>query len=117
MATTVYLLQGQRNKTYVGASCDLTKRLRQHNGEIAGGAAQTRGARPWTVQCTVTGFETRQHALQFEFAWRRVHRRMRPRPPYTLQGRRASLERLLSLPRWSRNAPPAAACRLCVTDA
>ena len=91
----VYLLENAAGRTYVGASVDVAKRLRQHNGALCGGAAQTRVGRPWTLHTTVAGFVTRQQALQFEFAWRRVHRTRRPRPPYTVAGRCAALRHLL----------------------
>ena len=102
----VYLLRNATGRTYVGCTVGLRKRVRQHNGELAGGAAQTARGRPWEVECVVEGFRTRQEALQFEFAWRRVHRRRRH--PYTVSGRRASLAHLQTMARWSRNAPLAA---------
>jgi predicted GIY-YIG superfamily endonuclease len=37
----VYLLESTNQSTYVGATVDLTKRLRQHNKEIKGGAVAT----------------------------------------------------------------------------
>lgn len=111
----VYLLRNADGRTYVGCTVHLARRLRQHNGDLAGGAAQTRRGRPWHVECVVEGFRTRTEALQFEFAWRRVHRR--DRQPYTCAGRRASLARLRELPRWSRNAPLAADVPLRVRDA
>jgi predicted GIY-YIG superfamily endonuclease len=110
----VYLLENARGCTYVGCCNDLAKRLRQHNGELVGGAAQTHCRGPWTVRRTISGFQTRQQALQFEYAWRRVHRRMRPRPPYTVHGRCSALQRLMGLERWSRRAPPAATVNLTV---
>ena len=103
----VYLLQSTNRlrRTYVGCTCRGARhRLRQHNGEIRGGARQTQTARPWVVRTLVTGFRTRQEALQFEFAWRRVHRR--GRHVYSVRGRRNSLAKLCSMTRWSRNAPP-----------
>lgn len=101
----VYLLVSEAGRTYVGSTLCLAKRLRQHNGELAGGAAQTRGRGPWRVACAVEGFRSRREALQFEFAWRRVHRRLRAR--YDVAGRRAALAALMARPRWSKNAPPA----------
>jgi predicted GIY-YIG superfamily endonuclease len=111
----VYLLRNERGRTYVGCAVDAARRLRQHNGELAGGAAQTARGRPWRHVLVVEGFGTRRHALQFEYAWRRVHRRRRC--AYTVAGRRASLAHLMALPRWSRNAPPAAEVRLVVREA
>ena len=37
----VYLLVSTNGNTYVGATVDLTRRLRQHNKEIKGGAHAT----------------------------------------------------------------------------
>lgn len=110
----VYLLRNEAGRTYVGSTCALPRRLRQHNGELAGGARQTAGRGPWTVAKVVRGFHQRREALQFEFAWRRVHRRRRC--AYTLAGRERSLTCLLALARWSRNAPPAEEVPLVVED-
>ena len=37
----VYLLESTNHCTYVGATMNLDRRLRQHNGEIKGGARAT----------------------------------------------------------------------------
>ena len=52
-------------ETYVGVTTDVQRRLRQHNGELAGGAAATAG-RQWRVVTTFQGFDSKHHALQFE---------------------------------------------------
>jgi len=115
MAVAVYLLESEpTRRTYVGCTTSgVAHRLRQHNGDLSGGAAQTASGRPWRVVLLVQGFRTRQEGLQFEYAWRRVHRRLRR--PYTVAGRRASLEHLRTLPRWSSRAPPASEVPLRVT--
>ena len=111
----VYLLRNEGQRTYVGYTSKCWKRrLRQHNGELVGGARQTSTGRPWNVECVVTGFDTKTQALQFEFAWRRIHRRFKY--PYTVQGRRQSLAHLCTLERWSRNAPLAIEVRLQVIE-
>ncbi|MBA5248580.1 MAG: GIY-YIG nuclease family protein, partial [Gammaproteobacteria bacterium] len=38
----VYLLECTNNTLYCGVTNDIKKRLRQHNGEIVGGARYTR---------------------------------------------------------------------------
>lgn len=114
MEVVVYLLCNDAGRTYVGCAVDSARRLRQHNGELSGGAAQTRRGRPWRHVVLVDGFRTRQEGLQFEYAWRRVHRRRRC--AYSVAGRRSSLEALLALPYWSRNAPPASEVTLRVQD-
>ena len=51
----VYLLRCADGSLYAGVASDLERRLRQHNGEIAGGARYTRGRRPvklvWSEAC------------------------------------------------------------------
>jgi predicted GIY-YIG superfamily endonuclease len=58
-------------RTYIGATVDLERRLRQHNGELKGGARRT-SARPgeWYRVCYVRGFTTWRAALQFEWRWK-----------------------------------------------
>lgn len=42
----VYILECNNNTFYTGITNNLKKRLRQHNGEIVGGAFYTRNKRP-----------------------------------------------------------------------
>lgn len=57
--------------TYIGATVNLERRLRQHNGEITGGAKAThRGGSTWVRACHVAGFQKERDALQFEWAWK-----------------------------------------------
>ncbi|CAM6098833.1 unnamed protein product [Calypogeia fissa] len=64
------LLSGDSKKTYVGVSFDVRRRLRQHNGEIAGGAKSCRPGRPWRLVYTIQGFHSRNEACQFEWKWK-----------------------------------------------
>lgn len=65
----MYILSSTvKNKTYVGVSDNIHHRLRQHNGEITGGAASTRVGRPWRIVGFLNGFTSREEALRFE--WR-----------------------------------------------
>ena len=106
MLPVVYLLQNSCGKTYVGCTIsEVSHRIKQHNGDLSGGARQTEKGRPWSLYCTISGFRTRQESLQFEFAWRRVHRYQRPRPLYNVHGRLQSLDVLMAKERWSKNAP------------
>ena len=66
-----YTLYNSKFRTYVGTTNDLQRRLRQHNGELSGGARFTRGQGPWKVGIVVSGFVDRKHALQFEWAAKR----------------------------------------------
>ena len=64
-----YLLQSS-SKTYVGATIDPDRRLRQHNGELSGGAKATRGYK-WERKCLVGIFDSEHDALSFEWHWKR----------------------------------------------
>jgi predicted GIY-YIG superfamily endonuclease len=66
----VYLLfcdNGRR--TYIGATNDVDRRLRQHNRELSGGARSTHG-KSWTRACYIGGFPDWNAALQFEWMWK-----------------------------------------------
>lgn len=60
----IYLLRCD-TRTYVGASVDPERRLRQHNVEIRGGARATRG-KSWSLICIVGPFENKSTALRWE---------------------------------------------------
>jgi predicted GIY-YIG superfamily endonuclease len=77
---SVYILESEDAKlTYVGWTVDLGHRLRQHNGELVGGAKYTkRRGGGWRFAGTVTGvgaWWTRTAALQFEWALKRQRRK------------------------------------------
>lgn len=101
----VYLLVAYKNTTnqviatYVGATVDVDRRLRQHNKEIKGGAHAT-SARvvqgcTWKRHCYVRGFPTWKAALQFEWRWKQISRKLSKGPP--LERRLDALNTLLAL--------------------
>jgi predicted GIY-YIG superfamily endonuclease len=55
------------NRTYIGATKTLSRRIRQHNGEITGGARYTRTGRPWTIAWYVTGSPSWNTTLSCEW--------------------------------------------------
>ena len=98
----VYLLVSTNGNTYVGATVDLERRLRQHNKEIKGGAHATgikvAKGEIWERAAHVSGFPNWQAALQFEWRWKQISRKysikMNP-----LERRIKALKDLLALER------------------
>uniref|UniRef100_A0A6C0JYV3 GIY-YIG domain-containing protein n=1 Tax=viral metagenome TaxID=1070528 RepID=A0A6C0JYV3_9ZZZZ len=98
----VYLLESSDKATYVGATIDVDRRLRQHNKEIKGGAHAT-GAKVakgeiWYRVCYVKGFPDWTAALQFEWRWKHLSRQL-PMNMEPVERRKKALEQLLSLER------------------
>jgi len=75
-----YLLytEGQNKYTYIGATLDPDRRLRQHNKEISGGARAT-GMRvgqglTWKRACYLKNIPDWRSALQIEWRWKQLGR-------------------------------------------
>ena len=98
----VYLLVSTNGNTYVGATVDLERRLRQHNKEIKGGAHATGikvlQGETWIRAAHVSGFPDWQAALQFEWRWKQLTRKMSPQLK-PLERRIIALKQLLALER------------------
>ena len=107
----VYLLESSTGATYIGATVDLNRRLRQHNKEIKGGAHATgsRVARGeiWQRVAYIAGFPDWQAALQFEWRWKNLSRTKAFRSiKKPLDKRLAALNKLLSLAKSTEKAIP-----------
>lgn len=73
-----YILRSlTHDKTYVGYTVDFAHRLRQHNGEITGGAKKTHRFRPWLPVCVIKGFANESQALRFEARLHHAERKRR----------------------------------------
>lgn len=96
----VYLLHSTDNSTYVGATVDLERRLRQHNKIIKGGAHATsmkvNAGQTWERACYVEGFPDWQAALQFEWRWKQISRKLSNKL-FPLKRRMIALKQLLAL--------------------
>lgn len=73
MSSYVCYLLASGNRTYIGITNNLHRRIRQHNQEIKGGAKYTRG-RQWRVVCYVGHFPTKSEAMRFEWRFKRSGR-------------------------------------------
>ena len=96
----VYLLLSTNNSTYVGSTVDLNRRLRQHNKEISGGAIATTSkvlnGEAWVRVAHVEGFPDWQSALQFEWRWKQLSRKLGSQM-LPLERRMVALKQLLAL--------------------
>ena len=105
----VYLLVSTDGSTYVGATVNLYRRLRQHNKELVGGAMATgmkvAKGQSWDRHCYVEGFPTWQACLQFEWRWKQLYRKL-PHNIERLERRMMALYELLSLERSTTKAVP-----------
>lgn len=96
-----YLLESTViNRTYVGYTVDLKRRLRQHNGEIKGGAKRSRWGKPWCVVGYLGGFPNSTVALQFEWALHHCRK-----GGWGCNGRIRAIEILLESERVTAKAP------------
>lgn len=109
MSFFVYLLVSTNGLTYVGATIDLDRRLRQHNAEIKGGAKRTtmrvKQGEEWTRECYISGFPSWKCALQFEWRWkqltRKIHEKCNP-----FERRIKALNQLIKLEQSTSKAIP-----------
>ena len=93
----VYILRNGKS-LYVGATIDLSHRIRQHNGELSGGAHRTSSKGPgWVCLLYVQGFQSRTESLQFEYALKREAKHH----GYSTQARKRAVHALLSQEHWT----------------
>jgi len=69
----VYVLECADGSLYTGIAVDVARRLKQHNGELAGGPKYTRGRRPVRLRWSDAA-PHRSAALQREAAIKRLSR-------------------------------------------
>ena len=88
--------------TYVGVSPDPDRRLRQHNGEICGGAKYTTSkGSGWNHICLISGFQDKIQAMQLEWAIKHV-------PPRNTGGIINRLKKMITAmkrERWTSKSP------------
>ena len=103
MSYFVYFIQSTNGSTYIGATIDLDKRIRQHNKEIKGGANATsikvQQGEIWSYICYVENFPDWNEALKFEWRWKQISRQIQKNKPTQkpIERRMEALNILLNL--------------------
>jgi predicted GIY-YIG superfamily endonuclease len=95
------MLYTDLGQTYIGATVDIDRRLRQHNKEITGGARAT-GIKvsqglTWKRACYITNIPEWRSALQIEWRWKQLGRTQFKHIRNPIERRLHSLKKLLSL--------------------
>jgi len=102
------MLYTNKNQTYIGATVDPDRRLRQHNKELSGGARATAirvgQGLEWKRACYISLPEWRT-ALQFEWRWKQLGR-TRFKQLHPIDRRLYALKFLLSLEKPTEAAIP-----------
>lgn len=105
-----YMLYTDKNQTYIGATIDPDRRLRQHNKEITGGARatgiQVEQGLIWKRACYITGIPEWRSALQIEWRWKQIGRTLCKHIRDPIKRRLHSLKVLLSFEKPTKNAIP-----------
>lgn len=84
--------------TYIGATPDPDRRLRQHNCELSGGAKATKKRMgEWYRVCFISRFPDKRSALSFEWHWKYFTKKFK-HVKDVLERRRLALEYCLE---WS----------------
>ena len=79
--------------TYIGFTDDPLHRIRQHNGEIKGGAKFTKRRRPWKLILVTSNFPNKIAALKFEWAWQN---------PFSSNFIKEDIESKISIPKMNK---------------
>jgi predicted GIY-YIG superfamily endonuclease len=106
----VYILLCDDGSTYVGATVNLERRIRQHNKELVGGAVAT-GTKVnkglmWNMVCYVSGFPDWIATLQFEWRLKQLTRKINDKSLTPIERRYKALDTLLSMERSTSKAIP-----------
>ena len=94
-----YIIRNKRC-TYIGSTNNETRRLRQHNCEITGGAKYTRSrGAGWTHVCLIKGFKEHNDVLKFEWALKHVSK------SHGIDNKIKNLSILLNKQFWTKSSP------------
>lgn len=97
----LYQTNLESDNTYNGSTNNLVRRLRQHNGELVGGAKATSGKGPWKYLVVMEGFADHHEALCCEWRIKHPIGKKRPKKYCGKKGRIESLNLVLNLENWT----------------
>ena len=96
------IYSNEKNLSYNGSTNNIKRRLRQHNGEITGGAFRTHQGRPWTYCAVLRGMPNQRNALSCEWRIRYPNNRRNKEAKYRgIKGRIVGLNEVLQLDKWT----------------
>lgn len=101
MSWICYIICNEKGRTYVGVTNNMTRRLRQHNELICGGAKSTRGKGPWFLSTYVHGFPDQSAALKFEWRMHHPQGHRKSRTKGGIENRLKELYMIMNLPKFS----------------
>ena len=70
-----FIISQKNNKTYIGITNNLEKRIKQHNGELKGGAKSTKSSSNWSFHTIIGKFNNKSEAMSFEWYWKHQQNR------------------------------------------
>ncbi len=105
-----YMLYTDANYTYIGATTDPERRLKQHNHELSGGAKYTTikksQGNTWKIGCVISNIPEWRSALQIEWKWKQLSRTINKSHKNSILRRLYSLRDLLLLEKPTANSIP-----------
>jgi Predicted endonuclease containing a URI domain len=76
MTWWLYVLECSDGSLYTGVTNDISRRVRQHNGELTGGARYTRSRRPVKLYFYWT-YNNKSEAMKAEHAFKKLSRKQK----------------------------------------
>lgn len=99
-----------KSRTYIGSTNNFAKRIRQHNGEISGGAKYTTNFKTnidWYPVILIYGFIDKKHALSFEWRMKRsLNTQGKLKPNSGLDNRVKNIFEIIECNKITNNCPP-----------
>jgi predicted GIY-YIG superfamily endonuclease len=96
-----------KNRTYIGYTNNIERRIRQHNQELVGGARYTHkfGNKSWEIYALVYGLPNKINALSLEWKLKHPDGKRRSASKYNgPNGRIIGLSEILKMDKWTNNS-------------